>query len=40
MKLQVFGVVVMRKDLTEKLMKAHSLDNTLHKDISFEMVSG
>lgn len=25
----------MRKDLTEKLMKAHSLDNTLHKDISY-----
>ena len=35
MKLQVFGVVVMRKDLTEKLMKAHSLDNTLRKDISY-----
>ena len=26
----------MRKDLTEKLMKAHSLDDTLHgKDISY-----
>ena len=31
----MFGVVVMRKDLTEKLMKAHSLDNTLRKDIFY-----
>lgn len=25
----------MKKDLTEKLMKAHSLDDTLHKNISY-----
>lgn len=36
MKLQVFGVMILEKDLTEKLMKAHSIDDTLHrKDISY-----
>ena len=36
MKLQVFGVMILEKDLTEKLMKAHSVDDTLHrKDISY-----
>ncbi|WP_412325372.1 hypothetical protein [Anaerobutyricum hallii] len=36
MKLQVFGVMILEKDLTKKLMKAHSVDDTLHrKDISY-----
>lgn len=36
MKLQVFGVMILEKDLTKKLMKAHSVDDTLHrKGISY-----
>lgn len=36
MKLQVFGVMILEKDLTEKLMKAHSIDDALHrKNISY-----
>lgn len=36
MKLQVFGVMILEKDLTEKLMKAHSITDPLHrKDISY-----